>query len=298
MKQSSVALAFLLLFGIASADYVAYFSGQAAASAISADRTSFPGHYGDYTVEIGVYPPPLYVRVTGSEASKAALVSELEWLKENGVIVSNCSLAEIANISDEAGYYCNETQLFVPCSTVSFCEPGEPVPPAVPQQNAPGGAQETIGQAANGVLDVFGQQKMATASRENAPQPPQNAGGQGAPAAQGITLEQFAQLLGAFILVIIASYLILQQRQVQVEPQEERLLQNETRAGIMEQLAAADKIPTDLSAKLGKSKATIVEHLETLSQAGFVERLETPGRKFVYYRLTHKGRQAVLRRAG
>ena len=93
---------------------------------------------------------------------------------------------------------------------------------------------------------------------------------------------------------------MLQQRQVQVEvnPQEEKLLDNETRAGIMAELSNADKIPTDLSAKLGKSKATVVEHLSTLASAGFVERVSTPGRKYVFYRLTQKGKRALLRRAG
>jgi DNA-binding MarR family transcriptional regulator len=102
------------------------------------------------------------------------------------------------------------------------------------------------------------------------------------------------------IAVVVASYLILQQRQVQLEidPQEEKLLDNATRAGIMQELSGADRIPTDLSIKLGKSKATVVEHLTTLSSAGFVERVATPGRKYVFYRLTQKGKRALLRRAG
>jgi DNA-binding MarR family transcriptional regulator len=77
----------------------------------------------------------------------------------------------------------------------------------------------------------------------------------------------------------------------------ERLLSNGTRAGIMDELSIADKIPTDLSMRLGKSKATVVEHLDALVCAGLVERIQTQGRKFVYYRLTQKGKQALLRRA-
>ena len=105
-------------------------------------------------------------------------------------------------------------------------------------------------------------------------------------------------MAGVFLAVIVASYLILHQRQEQIDPQTERLLENETRSGILEELETADKIPTDLSLKLGKSKATIVEHLGALLEAGFVEKLATPGKKFVYYRLTRKGKQALLRRAG
>jgi len=104
-------------------------------------------------------------------------------------------------------------------------------------------------------------------------------------------------LAGALAIAAVAAYLLLHQRQIteQIEPQVERLLENETRAGILRELEAADRIPTDLSARLNKSKATISEHLEELVGAGLVERLETPGRKFVFYRLTRKGKQALLR---
>ncbi|MCX6769675.1 MAG: ArsR family transcriptional regulator [Candidatus Micrarchaeota archaeon] len=111
---------------------------------------------------------------------------------------------------------------------------------------------------------------------------------------------QVLQLLAAFLAVIIASYLVLQSRQEQIQqidPHTERLLENETRAGIMQELSVADKIPTDLSLRLGKSKTSVVEHLAELVEAGLVQRLETPGRKFVYYSLTQKGRQVLLRRA-
>jgi DNA-binding MarR family transcriptional regulator len=117
-------------------------------------------------------------------------------------------------------------------------------------------------------------------------------------APKGVTFEQLLPFLGAALAIVVLSYLTLQQRQVHLEPQEERLLENETRAGIVKELSVADRIPTDLSVKLGKSKATVSEHLDELVTAGFVERVATPGKKFVFYRLTRKGRQAILRRAG
>ena len=111
--------------------------------------------------------------------------------------------------------------------------------------------------------------------------------------------EQVLQMLGAFLAIIVASYLILQSRhEPLIDAATERLLENPTRAGIMEELSSADKIPTDLSAKLGKSKASVVEHLATLTDAGLVERIATPGKKFVFYKLTQKGRQLLLRKAG
>jgi len=114
-----------------------------------------------------------------------------------------------------------------------------------------------------------------------------------------IGTEQVLQLLGAFLAVLVASYLILQSRHEPVlDPATEKLLDNPTRAGIMEELSSADKIPTDISAKLGKSKASVVEHLSALMDAGLVERIATPGKKFVFYKLSQKGRQLLLRRAG
>jgi DNA-binding MarR family transcriptional regulator len=116
---------------------------------------------------------------------------------------------------------------------------------------------------------------------------------------QQLGTEQVLQLLGAFLAVLVASYLILHGRQEPVlDAATEKLLDNPTRAGIMEELSSADKIPTDISAKLGKSKAAVVEHLAALSEAGLVERIATPGKKFVFYKLTQKGRQILLRRAG
>ena len=76
-----------------------------------------------------------------------------------------------------------------------------------------------------------------------------------------------------------------------------RTLSSSTRAALLRELVQRDLTPTDLSAKVGKSKATVVEHLDRLIDARLVEKIERDGRKFVFYRLTPKGK-AVLRRAG
>ena len=280
MKHYVVALFLLLSAAPSFADYSAYFSGQAGAFAISADETGFPGHFGNYSVAIHVFPAPSYVTVSGPDASESALVSEMEWLQQQGLLNASCNPSEIASISvSENRYFCNETSAWVACASSPSCwqQPAPPIQKAAPRPAGPVlPSAEAFG---------AGTAKSMAAGAPNEPQKP------------SITLEQLLQLVGVFLAVVIASYLILQQRQVQVEPQEERLLENETRAGIMSELEVADKIPTDLSARLGKSKATVVEHLEVLSGAGFVEKLVTPGRKFVFYRLTRKGRQALLRRA-
>ncbi len=272
------ALALLLQLGALSADFTLYLSPASSAFAISADRTGFPGHYGNYTVQIGVFPPPSYVTVAGEGATPAALASEVAWLKKEGALVTSCNLTGLENYAQPA--YCDDSGKLVACSSAPGCQP-------LPAQPAAQKANGRAGEAALTFPSAAPMMQATGGAQENA-------------AGAGIGLEQVLPLVAAFLAVIIASYLILQQRQVQIqiEPHEERLLENGTRAGIMQELSLADKIPTDLSARLGKSKATIVEHLDALLQAGFVEKIETPGRKFVFYRLTRKGKQAILRRAG
>ncbi len=108
---------------------------------------------------------------------------------------------------------------------------------------------------------------------------------------------------GAVILVLAAfgAYVVITKRQgVEFEiPDAEmhRALSSDTRLGLMRELQARDLTPTDLSTRVGKSKATVVEHLDRLMDAGFVEKKEEAGRKFVFYGLTRKGKE-ILRQAG
>ncbi|MEM4347960.1 MAG: winged helix-turn-helix domain-containing protein [Candidatus Anstonellaceae archaeon] len=97
-------------------------------------------------------------------------------------------------------------------------------------------------------------------------------------------------IIAGLILIFAIAFALLQKPQ--------RAFESGTKAEILRQLFEADRIPTDLSARLGKSKSTITEHLEELVREGMVERIERPGKKFVFYRLTSKGRQLLLRKAG
>jgi len=81
------------------------------------------------------------------------------------------------------------------------------------------------------------------------------------------------------------------------EAEMHRTLSSETRIALLRELRQRDLTPTDLSLRLGKSKATVVEHLNKLVEAGFVEKKEEEGKKFVFYRLTRKGK-AVLGAGG
>ena len=150
----------------------------------------------------------------------------------------------------------------------------------------------------------------SAASEENA-QPPEAATAAGAPTAapstgaaasqQSSNIQQLIAVLVIVIGMIIASFVALYQLSRNtgvVQDSTMKLFENETRAGIMKQLAEADRIPTDLANSLDKSKAAVVEHLDILMGEGLVERIETPGKKFVFYRLTQKGKQALLKMAG
>jgi DNA-binding transcriptional ArsR family regulator len=282
-KISLLAFALALLLPLANADYTAYFSPDSSAFTLSVENASMAGHFGNYTLFIQVFPLPAYVSVSGEGASRQALASEIGWLLQNRVLETSCNYTLAYSLSYQ-DYYCGPAGSWQDCAQSAECT-------AVPLPKAPADAQ---------LPEMFGHQAADARAMKTASVSELGTGGEaknGAGAGSQVSLEQLLQLVGAFILVIVASYLILQQRQPAPDAAEERLLANETRAGILEELSVADKIPTDLSNKLGKSKATIVEHLETLLSAGFVEKIAEPGKKFVFYRLTRKGKQALLRRA-
>jgi DNA-binding MarR family transcriptional regulator len=299
MKLLFGALAIALLLSVLSAQqFEAYFSENSSAMAFNVLNLSYEGHYGNYTVDVGVYPPPSSVRVSGSEASQMALANEIGWLISQRALETSCDPSKLPMFSWQVSY-CNDTGQWVDCAQEPSCM--SPPPPPQPMVNAipavGGAVQEKSSQAFDNNAPSATTLGVATAAQRKA--------AEGAPAqqpqpSQQITLEQLLPLLGAFLAVIIAAYLLTHQRlmQLQLDPQSEQLLENQTRAGILEELSGADRIPTDLSNRLGKSKATIVEHLDALAAAGFVEKLATPGKKFVFYRLTQRGRQALLRRAG
>lgn len=282
-------LAILALFCSAAfaGQYTALFFPQP--EPFSALNESSPGHFGDYVVLAGSRAQFRYISIEGKDASREKLSAELVLLRNSGRLRSDCAPSQIVG-SDGSDFLCAQSEWKV-CPSGSVCSFSAPEAPAAAAQKEYGifpPAQDAAG-------------LMATDS-EAAYRAREASGGEVAapPAQPGIALGQIVQLVGALIAVVVASYLVLQQRQAQitVDPQEEKLLDNETRAGIMAELSNADKIPTDLSLKLNKSKATVVEHLGALSGAGFVERVATPGRKYVFYRLTQKGRRALLRRAG
>jgi len=70
-----------------------------------------------------------------------------------------------------------------------------------------------------------------------------------------------------------------------------KVLSVDTRMDILKLLSGAEggRTPSFVAKKLGKSDATIVEHLQTLSEAGLVKKTMSPGKKWVFYSLTERG---------
>ncbi|MFA6907504.1 MAG: winged helix-turn-helix domain-containing protein [Candidatus Micrarchaeia archaeon] len=234
------------------------------------------GHFGNYTLVAFSSAGKVTVAIFGADESQAALASEIGWLLQNGKFYTTCDIGAMPAPASGQEAYCGMDGAWA----------GEGVAPPSAPAALPAPLDSNTARQEIAATGAAYQKSSLDASAPTAAQ-------------NEIGTVQTLQLLGAFLAVIVASYLILQSRQEPLlDAAAEKLLDNPTRAGIMEELSSADKIPTDISSKLGKSKAAVVEHLAALSEAGLVERVATPGKKFVFYKLTQKGRQALLRRAG
>ena len=315
MKNTLFVLAFIAAFSLLSAQSISSEAGarfylpESSANFTSVDGSpssaSFAGHDGNYTVLAWVTDKTVYVNLIGGEANASNVAAELVFLQSAGALSSSCNVSEIAMNDWANRFICLQdgTWLaFAPNETLPL--PLEYDGQALKNAGCGGTGGECIPTTGAGNIppsapELFNGMGRSSASVASAQQEKASDAPLAPTASQGLGTEQMLQLLGAFLAVLVASYLILQSRQEPlIDAATERLLENPTRAGIMEELSSADKIPTDISARLGKSKASVVEHLAALSEAGLVERIATPGKKFVFYKLTQKGRQILLRRAG
>jgi DNA-binding HxlR family transcriptional regulator len=71
-----------------------------------------------------------------------------------------------------------------------------------------------------------------------------------------------------------------------------KVVDSQTRLEIIKSLKDRNKTLSELSRELGISKPSIYRHLKILYFYGIVERIKN-GNKFVYYRLTEKGREVA-----
>ena len=276
--RKTLSLVLLLMLALPLA-YSASSASFSTGSASLPENIEMSGHFGNYTLVAFSSGGKVTVAIFGTDESQSALASEIAWLVQNEKFYTLCDVGAMPAPVKGQEAYCNMNGAWEGETAIAPTSAPAPEPAPAPSQD------NWVGRAA--ITASTAQEKSL-----NAPAAP-------TAAQSGLGTEQVLQLLGAFLAVLVASYLILQSRHEPVfDPATEKLLDNPTRAGIMEELSSADKIPTDISNKLGKSKAAVVEHLAALSEAGLVERIATPGKKFVFYKLTQKGRQILLRRAG
>ena len=281
---------------IASAEWVAQFSPQSAsigpAASALGEAARFNGSFGNYTVILENPAEGVRITLSGEGESREALAGEAGLLVRSGALNSACNPEGIALTRFGNCVFCGGNSGWGSCSPEAGKEsfPAENAADGIPEIAALPLMQKTAS-AADAEMRTGAVESLV--AQQEAPDGTGNVAGPAAGADWQLALKVLAVVLAA----AIASHLLLQQRQLQIDPQAERLLQNETRAGIMQELSMAEKIPTDLSIRLGKSKATISEHLDALMRAGLVEKLETPGKKFVYYRLSRLGKQVRLRSA-
>lgn len=137
----------------------------------------------------------------------------------------------------------------------------------------------------------------------NAPQTPEIANSQVSPSEQkgSITIEGwiFPATLGAIstlFLAIIMAYFFRSRYGGGAQAQAEQFQLGQTQMAILDEISQSDKIPTDISLRIGKSKSTVVEHLDNLCKAGLVEKISSPEKKFVFYRLSQQGRLFLLKK--
>ncbi len=109
----------------------------------------------------------------------------------------------------------------------------------------------------------------------------------------------FIFCIGVVVAIIIGRPQEQRTAESEGEAQLYKTLSSDTRIDILKILEDGEggRTPSFLSERLGKSKATISEHLEKLVEAKLVEKEEAEGRKWVFYKLTPRGK-SVIRKGG
>ncbi len=77
-----------------------------------------------------------------------------------------------------------------------------------------------------------------------------------------------------------------------MQDKEDKILDSGTRKEILSNLRGRNKTLSELSREVGVSKPAVLKHLYLLSSSHVVERVKN-GNRFVYYRITEKGRRVT-----
>lgn len=81
--------------------------------------------------------------------------------------------------------------------------------------------------------------------------------------------------------------------QIVLDAEAFKALSSDTRLQILKSLDARPLTVSEMGRLLGLNKATVFEHLKQLSQADLVKKSDDEGRKWVYYKLTWKGKNVL-----
>lgn len=102
------------------------------------------------------------------------------------------------------------------------------------------------------------------------------------------------EIIGGLVVVALVAFVVISLTRTglwgQGAVETHKVLASETRIEILRELNKGERTPSFLSARLGKNASTIVEHLDKLSEAQMIEKIEERGKKYVFYRLTGKGK--------
>lgn len=264
---------------------------------------TYHGHYGNYLVLLcsDKFGDSVKIGFNGEGGNAVeALTLELGWLSGNDVIAGlrDEDIGKIGEVlRDNGGYvvYNNGwVSLQKNCDPDGKCYRCGPYVSAVSEEVIPKIGELVLPKAAAQMTTIGTAAPMTSAGAE---------AGAGAKSTGEKTggiepLLQYASVaIAAAVILGIVVFLLSRQRMAD-DIEVHKALSNETRIDILNELSDVQRIPTDISSRLGKSKATISEHLERLIEAGLIERVEIPGKKFVYYKITSKGKDALRRMAG
>lgn len=263
----------------------------------------YRGHYGDYLVSLcsDQFGDSVRINYRGEAPEEDAirvLPLELKWLADHGVIagLTDKDIGEIgAVLSKKEGYAVYDEGWI---SIATNCNPDGKCYRCGPAMETIAGA--TLPSIEELVLPIPGmQQPAAEKGIEEAFGVGVTEGGvdRGEEELGVEPLFLYASLAIALAAIVGTILFQISRQRVVTDIEVHKALSSETRIGILNDLSDVERIPTDLSSRLGKSKATISEHLERLVEAGLVEKMEVPGKKFVYYRITSRGKDALRRMA-
>lgn len=222
----------------------------------------------------------LYIQFTSNNISY--INSRLEYLNSLNIFLiedevsANVSISSVENAS---------------CRQIPIIHPSEMPPlPMIEPLELP--AQKGFDSAAT-ESQTFGAQRANDALGTDLP-PDSEEQKEGLFSLEQMLLPLFLGAVSTLFLIIVAVYFRGNFFKPVDYPSE--LTIGKTQLEIIEEISDAQKIPTDIANRLGKSKSTVIEHLENLQKMGMVEKVSQPGRKFVYYKLSHEGKTLLLKK--